>query len=394
MTGNTVTPRLFGIRRDRSSLVTAGLVAVLGCSPPAGVAPAPVPHAADGEVELMLLLIGDAGEPDPAGDVVLQAAARRAGQTPGRTVVLFLGDNVYPNGMPPEGDRSRSRSEERLSLLIDVAAQSGARSIFVPGNHDWGDGGSDGWRRLERQRALVAARGLSSVSFLPENGCPGPTAVDVSTTVRLVILDSQWWFDDELPAVVPDSVCPVNSTDAVLDSLDRLLRGASGRETIIVTHHPLASHGPHGGHFGLRDHIFPLRHLHSWLWIPLPIVGSVYPLIRQAGFKTQDLSSSKYESMRRELDSLFAIHEPFAQVAGHEHNLQILRHTGVEYIFISGAGTYNHSTPVGWGEDTVFASDESGFITISFLTDGRKRVGVTVVGETGSSHEVFAQWLE
>src|SRR5436309_11924013 len=31
----------------------------------------------------------------------------------------------------------------------------------------------------------------------------------------------------------------------------------------------------HGGHFGWQDHIFPLRNIKPWLWIPLPLIGSV-----------------------------------------------------------------------------------------------------------------------
>jgi hypothetical protein len=71
------------------------------------------PLAAD-SIAADLWLIGDAGLPNPAGEPVLRALTaeiRRA--EPGLALVVFLGDNIYPNGLPDSRARGR-----RVSLLM------------------------------------------------------------------------------------------------------------------------------------------------------------------------------------------------------------------------------------------------------------------------------------
>ena len=59
------------------------------------------------EIETTLFLIGDAGEPDPrARALALDSLKRQASEAPSRTIIVFLGDNVYPGG---HSTRQRSR---------------------------------------------------------------------------------------------------------------------------------------------------------------------------------------------------------------------------------------------------------------------------------------------
>ena len=53
--------------------------------------------------------------------------------------LVFLGDNIYPSGLPPEGAEAeeRSEAERRILAQIDVALETATPTIFVPGNHDW-----------------------------------------------------------------------------------------------------------------------------------------------------------------------------------------------------------------------------------------------------------------
>ena len=135
-----------------------------------------------------------------------------------------------------------------------------------------------------------SAGGLGSASFR-KTAAQGPVTVDVGRSVRLVLLDTQWWLHGFAKPVDPTSTCPVDSEAEVLGALREAMRGASGRHVFVVGHHPPASGGPHGGYFPLVDHVFPLREFRKWLWLPLPIIGSAYPLARQNGISPQDLSS-------------------------------------------------------------------------------------------------------
>src|ERR1044072_4058924 len=93
--------------------------------------PAPIPIA---ERTMSLFLIGDAGKPDSGGDPVLAELARQAQAAPRGSAILFLGDNLYPRGLPAPDAPERKEMECRLETQLDVARRSGLKTVFVPGN--------------------------------------------------------------------------------------------------------------------------------------------------------------------------------------------------------------------------------------------------------------------
>jgi hypothetical protein len=376
----------------RSSLTTLwAIVALTGCgavhplTPPVAV---PSPDAIAGT----LLLIGDAGNPRPTGDPVLEALTRMAAEAPERSAVVFLGDNVYPLGVPDSAAPERAEAERRLTGQIAAVQAAGARGIFIPGNHDWARQGSSGWDAVRREEALVLAAG-GGLAFLPGGGCPGPAVVDVGAHVRLVFLDTQWWLHGGPRPEPPDTSCLPDTESGVVDSLRGSLAAAAGRLVVVAGHHPLASGGPHGGHFDWKDHIFPLRSIAPWLWVPLPVIGSLYPFARQHGVSAQDFSAGKNRRLRAALDSAFAERPPLVYVSGHEHTLQVFAREREPYILVSGTGYFEHSSPVHWLEYTRYASNASGFMRIDVLRDGRARLGVWTVARDGTAGEAFSMWL-
>src|ERR1051326_2874877 len=84
------------VRAERPGLYAALLLAACaGHVPPPS--PAPIPVA---ERTVSLFLIGDAGKPDSAGDAVLAELAHQTAAAPRGSAILFLGDNLYPRGLP------------------------------------------------------------------------------------------------------------------------------------------------------------------------------------------------------------------------------------------------------------------------------------------------------
>ena len=175
--------------------------------------------AAD-DVETTLLLVGDVGA--TADDPVLARVAAHASQRLERTVVVFLGDNVYPDGMPTVGSEYRGRAEDLLSAQLQVG-RGGAQTIFVPGNHDWDDSEVNGWDEIAKQtRKSKCSTRSATPSRLRAGG--------VSSLSGTIL-----WFRGEY---TPFFRCVTSA---------------------------------------------------SWLWLPLPIVGSLYPLIRGSGVTDQDI---------------------------------------------------------------------------------------------------------
>ncbi len=383
------------IRRVLTVPLIAGCGAVivsLACGKTVREVTPPVPVPAVEDVEVSLYLIGDAGAPAEGGEPVLQALRTDLLAHTGEKLVVFLGDNIYPKGMPEADAPDRAEAERRIRDQIQAVLDGGARGVFIPGNHDWQKGGTDGWWRVYRQMEYLDRYG-TEVELLPRNGCPGPVARDVGSRLRLIILDTQWYLHGG-PKPGAWSSCRVRSPDALGDSLRAEVARAGDRTVIIAAHHPLESNGPHGGHFTAKQHIFPLTEGASWAWLPLPIIGSLYPLSRQSGISSQDQSSGNHKRMVAAFDSAFAGQPPLVYAAGHEHHLEVLEGESAGYLLVSGAGIYHHASSTAWRDNTRFAAEEAGYMRLDVLRNGAIRLAVVTVDGTGRGTEAFSLYLQ
>jgi hypothetical protein len=370
------------------------LLALAALQAAAPSAPAPPPPPEPDAVAETLFLIGDAGEPARGGEPVLIALRRQVERAGRRSTVVFLGDNVYPDGLPPRDHPERSEMERRLDDQVDAVKDLAARVVFIPGNHDWAKGGKDGWEAVRRQERRIEERGGPAVVHLPDDGCPGPEVVDTGDRLRLVALDTQWWLHSHDRHEHPSSPCATDSEEEVAAGFSAALEAGGGRDVVVLTHHPLVSSGPHGGKFGLKQHLFPLTAVGDALWVPLPLVGSLYPAARGAGVSPQDTTSGEYRRMREALVAAARGRRPLAWAGGHEHVLEVIESPRWGRVLVSGAGIYGHVTYARGVPGSLYRAARAGFMRIDFLRDGRRRLGVVEVAADGSYREAFARLLE
>lgn len=378
------TPGLSLRARDASALVAMlmallALVATLSCSHGAPYHAGEVVSPAAPSVEpgrYRILLVGDAGEPGPEA-AALVALRAWVNEAPDRTLVTFLGDNAYPEGLT---GAHRLDAEHSLLRQLQVVEDTAATALFIPGNHDWADGHAEGLDAVLAQADFLRGR----ARFLPSDGCPGPELMDVplaEPVVRIIVLDTQWWLHDERK---PTESCEPGTPASVAQALQAALD--TSLPVVVAAHHPLASHGPHGGFFDWRAHVFPLTHAVPWLWVPLPGVGSLYPLARTRLMPSdQELSSAENRGMRDALSQAFASRTrrgPVLYAGGHEHSLQVLKGDVVDYVLVSGAGSEGKITAVGSGPDTLFAHAHTGFIALDV---GAAAIRVSVVEPTDTA---------
>jgi len=368
------------------------LLSVLGCTYARPLPPVPDDRPAVADLAFRLFLIGDAGAPS-AADPVLRHLGQSLAEAPERSQAIFLGDNIYPRGLPSPENPDRAEAERRLAVQVDVVRNAGAGAVFVPGNHDWAKHGPDGWDAIRRQADFLETRGEGRISLLPAGGCPGPVVRDWPG-IRVIFLDTQWWLHRNARPDGPEDGCATWTEAQVTDSLRAAVAGAGARQVVMATHHPLASGGEHGGHFDWTRHVFPLRALKGWAWLPLPLLGSLYPAIRASGISDQDIPGSGNRHMREALAAAVADHPPLVWAAGHEHNLQVMRGTVARHLVVSGSGYFGHGGFAQWSDSTVYASDRSGYTRLDLLADGRMRLAVVAVDREGKGREVYAEWLE
>ncbi|MEO6289375.1 MAG: metallophosphoesterase, partial [Ginsengibacter sp.] len=307
-----------------------------------------------------IVLIGDAGELTNGRQPVV-SGVRSSIPLDEKTTIIFLGDNLYKVGLPDDLMPTYDLAKAPLDSQIDIAKGTKAKVFFIPGNHDWNNGSRNGYEAILREQRYVDLLGEGkNVKFYPEDGCPGPVEVNITDDVVLLIIDSQWWVHPyDKPGIESD--CPYKTKNEVLAQIEDILNRNSKKLVVFALHHTLRSYGIHGGYFTWIEHIFPLTDAIPWLYLPLPVLGSVYPITRGIFGTSEDLRHPLYADMIHDLDNVVKTHQNVIFTAGHEHTMQLIKDSG-QYYMVSGSGS--KSTRVFKGKNTVFRSQKNGFATL------------------------------
>ncbi|WP_343699957.1 BamA/TamA family outer membrane protein [Chitinophaga sp.] len=324
-------------------------------------------YAQSDSVQQRIILIGDAGEMHDGKIPVVDAVKRNINLQQGKNTVLFLGDNVYPLGLPDPAAGNRREKEQILDYQASLVKGTAAQGIFVPGNHDWSKHRPYGWRSIVQQQLYVDSMLQPNILFLPKEGCPGPEAVPLGNNVMLIVMDTEWWlYPGKKPGI--ESGCECKTEDEVLTAIADIAARNPGKLLVFAGHHPLRSHGPHGGYYTLKQHIFPLTDAKRWLYVPLPVIGSVYPLVRGVFGTREDLPHPLYRRMIRGIEAAIPADAPAVFVSGHDHTLQLIREGSRNFI-VSGAGAKENQ--VKEGKNTLYATNLNGYTVLEVLNNGK-----------------------
>ncbi|MDX5346366.1 MAG: metallophosphoesterase, partial [Hymenobacteraceae bacterium] len=328
--------------------------------------------AASGELIYSIFLVGDAGAPSDEEPplLLLKSHLEQAGPN---SAVVYLGDNIYHHGLPKPGAYDRKIAEGRMNNQLNILRNYKGEKYMIPGNHDWENGGPDGYNAALREEFYVEAY-LADTNiveggnfFIPDDGCPGPFEAILFDNVVMIALNTQWWLHPYEKPYGENNYCGVANEVDMLVQLEDIIRKHQGKDIVVVGHHPLFSNGVHGGWFTFTDHIFPVAIVRDWAYLPLPIIGSMYPLARKYGGISQDIPHPSYQALKKGLLGIFEKYDNITYAAGHEHNLQYFKHKGQPHI-ISGSGCKTQH--VRGGLDAVFNHREKGFARINYYANG------------------------
>ncbi|MDX1477350.1 MAG: hypothetical protein R3301_06560 [Saprospiraceae bacterium] len=370
------------------------LCALVGCASYRMHMPAQDPDpVASGEIVHKIFLVGDAGEASHAQTTILSQMTAQLNAYGGEATVLYLGDNIYPEGLPPVKDtfpeialkdsiKARPYAEGALLPQINAVleAQADVRGYFVPGNHDWKKGKASGLKQVRRQGAFIEEHGNDIVHMLPEDGCPGPEEVEIGDDLVLLLIDSQWWLHNWSKEKGINEDCDAQSRLDFLAALKEAVSDNKEKQIVIVMHHPLISAGPHGGYYGLKDHLFPLTLVEDWLYVPIPFL---YPILRGTFGNVQDIVHHKYYDLKKGVrEALGQYERPAILVSGHEHVLEHHVYRDDHYI-VSGSGA-RHPNQIGKPASMRFGHGANGYMVMDVMASGEINLHVyeTQTGET------------
>ncbi len=284
-----------------------------------------------------IFLIGDAGELKDGKHPVIEWLKKNVDWDDKKNTALFLGDNIYEYGLPSEGEATYKHAKEIIDYQMSLVKGKKAKAYFVMGNHDWKNGKIGGWDQAVNQEDYINGQLQSNIEAFPKGGCPGPDVIDIDTLVALSLIDTQWFLHThDKPG--PGSNCASKTIDEFNTELSEAVRSHPNQLMVFVTHHPLFTHGVHGGTtYTLRHHIFPLTELSKNLYIPLPGLGSVYPIARGIFGNIQDVNHPLYRGMAKGIEEIARTHPSPIIVSGHDHSLQLVLHDSL-YQIVSGSG--------------------------------------------------------
>ena len=321
-----------------------------------------------------IILIGDAGQLTNGRQPVIDAVKANV-KFDKNTTIIYLGDNLYKQGLPDDALPTYALAKAPLDSQIQIANNTDAKVYFIPGNHDWANGADIGYESILRVQSYIDLLGDKNVQMLPRDGCPGPVEVKINDQVSMVIVDSQWWIHDaDKPGIESD--CPFKTKTEVLSEMDELLSKNSEKLVILAMHHPFKTYGPHGGYFTLKQHIFPFTDAIPNLYIPLPVIGSIYPLTRAVFGTAQDLKHPFYQEMIKDFTAVIKTHPNVIMASGHEHTLQLIKDSSYNYI-VSGSGS--KSNRVSKGKNSEYASSKNGFATLEISKNKNVRASFFVL---------------
>jgi hypothetical protein len=341
-------------------------------------------NAQNDAISSRIIFIGDAGEKSVYQQKIILDASEKI--IPGKTTVFYLGDNIYPRGMGLPGSKDEINTQQILQSQFVPMRNKAAVVYFIPGNHDWDRMGVNGLEKIIAQNSFLKAQNDSLLQMVPANGCPGPTAINIGDSLTIIAFDSEWWLFRHNKNN-PNADCDCNTKKEFTDKLLELLYKNRYKVILLAAHHPFQTYGHHGGYFSITDHLFPLTAASKNLYIPLPVIGSLYPLLRTIIINPEDKKHPLYKAMIKQVDEVTANFPNLLHVAGHEHGLQFIKNDQTQIV--SGAGAKKAFVKKG-KDDALFTANSGGYVIADLLAGNQLKLTYYVAEAEGKINEGFS----
>lgn len=331
------------------------------------------------EVLHTFYLIGDAGfSPIGSRNPVLKSFKNTLGNASENSTAIFLGDNVYPAGLPKKSNPNYNAAKSHLDAQLGTLEGYKGSPLFIPGNHDWYANGLEG---VARQEDYIKDYLDDKNAFLPKNGCP-LTVVDVNDAVAILVIDTHWYLTDWDTQPNINDACDIKSRGKFFLALEGAIKDNRHKTTLIAMHHPMTSYGNHGGQFSFEQQFYPKKGLG-----PLPVLGTLGNVLRAtSGVSNADMQHKRYRELIKRVTTLAQYSEKVIFASGHEHSLQYIVENNTPQI-VSGSGAKKGVASLRNG--SAFASGNRGYATLEVYVDGSSRVRFYGVDDYGREQFLF-----
>ncbi|MET3538189.1 metallophosphoesterase [Chryseobacterium limigenitum] len=310
------------------------------------------------ENDFKIFLIGDAGNADEVqAQNTLNLLKNKLDSADEKSMLIFLGDNIYPSGMPKESDKDYALAKQKLENQLSITKNFKGKTLVIPGNHDW----YHGLEGLKAQEDFVKSYLNDKKSFLPKNSCPIDD-INLTKDIKLIVIDTEWalvnW--DQYPGI--NKNCNIKTREDLFTEFKDLVNKNQDKRIIVALHHPIISSGTHAGYTSPKSHLYPLKGK-----VPVPGVASLINVLRSSsGASLEDINNQHYADLANRLKSIVQEKENVIFVSGHDHNLQYHEQRNIRQI-VSGAGS--KTDPATIAEKSDFSYGGNGFAILNMRKD-------------------------
>lgn len=334
------------------------------------------------------VILGDAGKLDGESNGVVDAIKKEVSKLSSTKTLVIVGDNIYPNGLVPESGPYYAEAQAIIDEQCSLLPLMDGGTYIIPGNHDWNDSHPGGRDYVLRQEAYISQYSTprTKIEWLPRHACGDPEIRVSDAGTVMLFIDSQWWNQkwSEEPNINQD--CQIQSRAQFLERINNIYEQYAGQKMLVFLHHPLKTNGAHGGRYSFKEHLFPLTAVNKYLYVPLPVIGSLYPLIRSRGVSRQDLKHVHNNDLAKALKDGADAHKVSATfISGHEHCLEYFEEGNLDFI-VSGSGAKVSYAERGHG--ATYIREARGFALLQTYADGSAWVSFFVVDVEADSYQL------
>ncbi len=303
----------------------------------------------------------------------LKSLENTLSQQTGEFTLLVAGD------FTSEKKWKKKSSDKEFAIIDKLISLVGDRGniVFIPGEKEWDRGSDNGFDKVKKVEKYIENKIGKHRSFFPEGGCPGPTVVEVNNHLKIIIIDSQWFLQDNRPEE-EDAACKYIESRELWDELSGLLSEEDNKNTIVALHHPILSFGSYAGYTPISKHLSP------------PVIGSIVAAYKRNVGGKLNLNNESFREFSTKMMEIAQDHQGLIFVSGHEYDLQLIDHFNSFYI---SSGSISKSKHVANKKETIFSKSTKGFTKIGFAGSGKVDIDFYKIKKDNTADIIFHKQL-
>lgn len=274
--------------------------------------------------------------------------------------IVYLNDRVYRNRNDKKKDLEKTLARKKLDEQLNYLQSDKGKLIFIAGREK---ASKRKYYTSEKVHDHIEKKLDGRKVFYPKDGCAGPDEVHLNDDLLLIPVNTSYWLwkqKKDHPDCEPETnVEWIANIKEVIDENQR-------KNILVAGHHPAINLGNNGGWFSLKQHIFPLTELNKNLYIPLPVVGTLYPIIRIAMGTKNDRAYPPYNKMRKDFVRTFLGYKNLVYASGLEKNFQYFKYSGQDYIITNSSSETSFTGTI----RSKFTYEANGITKMTYLENG------------------------